>query len=173
MESLIESAAVGNGDRFDVFLSHSSKDAEVILGIKSLLEGQGMSVYVDWIVDTQLDRAKVNAETAETLRKRMGQCKGLIYVASANAAASKWMPWELGYFDGKKGDAAVAILPVVERQTDGFPGQEYLGLYAVVRNDFYSDTGDSDVFVERIGKHWKPLREFANTGAWYQYTSKS
>ncbi len=71
MESLLETAAFNANDSFDVFLSHSSKDAEVILGIKLLLEGQGLSVYVDWIVDTQLDRTKVNAETAETLRDRM------------------------------------------------------------------------------------------------------
>ncbi len=80
------------------------------------------------------------------------------------------MPWELGYFDGKKGDAAVAILPVVERQTDGFPGQEYLGLYAVVHKDVY-DTGIADIFVERVGEHWKPLSAFANSSWWVPFSS--
>ena len=37
--------------RFDVFLSHSFKDATVILGIKRILEKQNLTVYVDWIDD--------------------------------------------------------------------------------------------------------------------------
>lgn len=26
---------------------------------------------------------------------------------------SKWMPWELGYFDGRRGSEQVAIFPLV------------------------------------------------------------
>ncbi|ASV85984.1 hypothetical protein CES85_2262 [Ochrobactrum quorumnocens] len=36
-------------DEFDIFLSHSIKDASLILGIKRLLEEAGKSVYIDWI----------------------------------------------------------------------------------------------------------------------------
>jgi len=40
---------------YDIFLSHSFKDAELILGIKKILEDDyGYSVYVDWIEDKHL-----------------------------------------------------------------------------------------------------------------------
>ncbi|TGS08549.1 outer membrane beta-barrel protein, partial [Mesorhizobium sp. M1C.F.Ca.ET.187.01.1.1] len=37
--------------------------------------------------------------TAELLRTRMRQSKTLIYVHSNNSPGSRWMPWELGFFD--------------------------------------------------------------------------
>ncbi|MDC4728855.1 toll-Interleukin receptor, partial [Acinetobacter baumannii] len=64
---------------FDIFLSHAVKDADLILGVKTLLEESGFTVYVDWIIDPLLERDKVNATTADILRKRMRQCKSLIY----------------------------------------------------------------------------------------------
>ena len=39
---------------FDVFLSHSFMDQELVLGAKQLLEEKGLSVYVDWIDDPLL-----------------------------------------------------------------------------------------------------------------------
>jgi hypothetical protein len=115
---------------YDVFLSHSSLDAEVILGLKVVLERHGLSVYVDWIDDANLDRVSVTPETASILRGRMRSCRALFYALSANAASSKWMPWELGYFDGLNG--RVAIVPVTESAKNNFLGQEYLGLYPFV-----------------------------------------
>jgi hypothetical protein len=95
-----ESAQFSEGKTYDVFLSHSFGDAAVILGIKYLIEEQGRSVYVDWIEDKGLDRKNVTAATADILRHRMRSCKSLIYATSQNSSQSKWMPWELGYFDG-------------------------------------------------------------------------
>lgn len=115
---------------YDIFLSHSSLDADVILGLKVVLERHGLRVYVDWIDDPLLDRSKVTPETADALRKRMGACRALFYAYSPNSANSKWMPWELGYFDGHGG--RVGIVPVTEFASDRFEGQEYLGLYPYV-----------------------------------------
>lgn len=70
----------------------------LIAGLKLILEDLGYSVYVDWN-DNQLDPNNVTPETAKMLRERMKQCKSLIYAFSENASSSKWMPWELGYFD--------------------------------------------------------------------------
>ena len=50
--------------RFDVFLSHSVRDAALSLGLKKVLEADGLSVYVDWIEDADLDRTNVSAATA-------------------------------------------------------------------------------------------------------------
>ncbi|TOP41857.1 toll-Interleukin receptor, partial [Vibrio parahaemolyticus] len=97
---LNESVASFNKFRtYDIFLSHSSKDAELILGVKATLEDMGYSVYVDWVNDPQLDRSKVNESTAQLLRERMDASKSLFYVTTENAESSKWMPWECGYFD--------------------------------------------------------------------------
>lgn len=112
---------------YDIFLSHAFLDAEAVLGLKLTLEDQGLSVYVDWIDDPQLDRAKVTRANAQTLRNRMRTCRSLFYAASSNSESSKWMSWELGYFDGYRGK--VAIVPVVESYQSSFEGQEYLSLY--------------------------------------------
>lgn len=113
---------------YDIFLSHSSKDSELILGVKGTLEDMGYSVYVDWVEDSQLDRTNVNETTAELLRERMDASKSLFYVTTENSESSKWMPWECGYFDGIK--EKVAILPIKKYSYDNeYNGQEYLSLY--------------------------------------------
>lgn len=114
---------------FDVFLSHSFLDAVAVLGLKKLLEGEGLSVYVDWIVDKHLDRSTVSAATAVRLRQRMRSCTALVYATSRNAGTSQWMPWELGYFDGVRGPERVSICPIETGVSGSFVGQEYLGLY--------------------------------------------
>src|SRR2546421_12943190 len=99
---LRKSAATPLSTTFDVFLSHSFLDAQIILGVKELLEAEGLRVYVDWIEDAQLDRSRVTAKTADLLRNRMRHSESLIFATSATSSQSKWMPWELGYFDGFK-----------------------------------------------------------------------
>jgi hypothetical protein len=155
-------------DTFDIFLSHSIADAEIVLGIKQLLEETGLKVYVDWVEDAQLDRRAVTKETAAALRQRMKQSKSLIYLSSDNSSSSKWMPWELGYFDGFKPDC-VAIMPVLDHPTDSFNGQEYLGLYPIVQKDTYKN-GTPDIFVEERGTRWSTLKRFG-TGQplWSKY----
>ena len=56
----------------------------------------------------------------------MNVCRALLYATSQNALDSRWMPWELGYFDGIKGK--VVICPVSEAG-EGFTKAEYLQLY--------------------------------------------
>lgn len=156
-----EANATASYEKFDIFLSHASKDADLILGVKVILENMGYKVYVDWIEDSQLDRSRVTPDTAELLRVRMRQSNSLIWVATEAASESKWMPWELGYFDGFK-PKQVAILPLVDNTTDVFKGQEYLAIYPVVDKDRYTD-GRTDVFVESKGKEWATLKSFSST----------
>ncbi len=117
-----------------------------------MLEKKGYSVYVDWIVDRQLDRANVNAESANVLRERMDRCSSLIYVTSEAAEKSVWMPWELGYMDAKTGRVAVA--PILGEDDDGFDGREYLGLYP------YLDLEWDNFFINRSSNVWVPLNEW-------------
>lgn len=123
-----QNSSKGLNEVFDIFLSHSTKDAELVAGLKLLLEDLGFKVYVDWIEDPQLNRTYVTKHTAKALQARMRQCKSLIYAFSENSSESRWMPWELGYFDGIKNK--VAVLPISkENRSDDFKGTEYLGLY--------------------------------------------
>jgi len=47
VNELRKSAASDLTATFDVFLSHSFLDAEVIVGVKGLVEAEGLRVYVD------------------------------------------------------------------------------------------------------------------------------
>lgn len=145
-------------DRFDIFLSHSSRDAEIILGVKAILEDTGVKVYVDWIEDAHLDRSRVTHETADLLRRRMRQSGSLIWVATEAASQSKWMPWELGYFDGFR-PKHVAILPLVDSASETFHGQEYLGLYPLAQPDRVG-TFLRNVIVNDRGREVKTLGSF-------------
>ena len=138
-------------DSFDIFLSHSYQDREIIPHLKKKLESFGFTVYVDWINDKLLSRESVDKKTAEILQKRMKQSKCLLYATSSNQKNSRWMPWELGYFDGIK-DKMVAILPIKKDNSfsENFQGEEYLGLY------YYIDATDTLLWVnERQSKYVK------------------
>ena len=124
-------------DSYDIFLSHSYNDRAIIPALKAELEKLGYKVYVDWIDDKLLSRDNVSKDTAKVLQKRMKQSKCLIYATSENSSSSRWMPWELGYFDGIK-DKMVGILPIKKYGNnfrDDFKGEEYLGLYYYIDKD--------------------------------------
>lgn len=146
-------------DRFDVFLSHCSNDAETILGVVHLLEQEGLDVYVDWIVDPHHDRTKVDRTTAENLQRRMRQCDSLIYATSTSSRASIWMPWELGFFDGLGNHDRISIMPI-ESDAPGHVGQEYLDLYPAIEK--VRDGGHMLMAaVDPGGRTGVRIREFA------------
>jgi hypothetical protein len=129
LDALHESATPSK--RFDIFLSHSYADRDAVKGLADMLEKDfNLSVYLDWVVDTTLDRTKVNKDTSEVLRNRLSHCKCLWYVTSEMSATSKWMPWETGFADGHCGK--VAICPLVDGEKSSFNGLEYLSLYPYV-----------------------------------------
>lgn len=123
---------VGAQGPFDIFLSQRQLDAEIVKVLYDDITSMGYRVYVDWITDQELDRAQVNSETAEVLRKRLRDAKCLLYVATTGSVGSKWMPWELGFKDGHS--SKVAILPIAasDSTSSSYRGQEYLGLYPYV-----------------------------------------
>lgn len=138
---------------YDIFLSHSSKDTEIVAGLKLRIEDLGYSVYVDWIDDPLLNRAHVTKETALKLQDRMKNCKSLIYAFSPNASNSKWMPWELGYFDAlKKG--RVSVLPIKETSYGTFKGTEYLEIYNYIQIDQILDSSKWDLWVHETSSKY-------------------
>jgi len=125
---LLLEATASADEAFDVFLSHSSAEPEeILLGVKLLLEELGLRVYVDKYSDSHLSPDDVTPATAELLRHRMRNSNTLLYVHSRHSKMSRWMPWELGYFDGLKG--SVGVLPLMQDPADAFQGEEYLTLY--------------------------------------------
>lgn len=136
---------------FDIFLSHSSDDNEFVAGIKLFLQDFGFTVYVDWN-DPELNPNNVTPKTAGILRERMSHCKSLIYTYSDNAKSSRWMPWELGYFDGLK-NSMVAVLPILSDFRKSIQGSEYIGLYHVIDIAKIDGTDQRSLWVNDGTKH--------------------
>lgn len=150
-----------SGGTFDVFLSHSVKDAELVIGVKEIIEAEGLTVYVDWIEDPQLDRSRVTPETAAVLRSRMNSSGSIIYLATNNAADSKWMSWELGYFDGAR--KSVGILPLLEDYETTFSGMEFVGLYPVI-DRATNTSGQPKMWANRKDGSYSLVESFARDG---------
>jgi len=150
---LNESRASATTATFDIFLSHSYLDAQIILGLKAQLEDLGHTVYVDWLVDTDLSRDKVDKGTAARLRTRMNASRCLFYATTANAGNSKWMPWECGYMDANK--HRVAICPIAKTEkTYSFSGQEYLGLYPYAMKAKKSNSNEDALWIHEAVKKY-------------------
>ncbi len=116
---------------FDIFISYNINDKAIIYGVYNELTEMGFKVYVDFIIDPDLNRQNVTVETARRIRARLENSKSLIYAQSPNAAMSRWMPWELGVVDGHT--KKCAILPIFACITDVYNKQEYLKLYPVIK----------------------------------------
>ena len=111
-------------ENYDLFISHSFTDKDLVTGLYHLFSQAGYKVYIDWIDDSSLDRKSVTPETAAIIKRRIKSSKGAAYIATTNSIMSKWCPWELGVSDGMHD--RVCILPVMNYS---FKGHEYLGLY--------------------------------------------
>jgi hypothetical protein len=80
----------------------------------------------------------------------MNQSKSLFYLYTKNSQKSRWMPWELGYFDGFADN--VAILPTQE--APNYRGEEYLGLYP------YVDVTGTTVWIHRNSSDFKLFEDW-------------
>lgn len=142
---------------YDLFISHSFKDKDLVIGLHQLFVETGYNVYIDWIEDANLNRTNVDEKTASIIKNRVKSCKALAYVSTANTPTSKWCPWELGLGDGMLGK--VCILPVMK---DKFKGQEYLGLYPYL--DYESPKGktEKDFWVndQKVSNKYTQLRQW-------------
>jgi len=118
--------------RYDIFLSQTIRDAEVVLGVYLYLTDKGYKVFCDWIAAPQVDRSEVSPANAAFVRKMMGISDSLMFLDTQKADESLWMCWELGWFDGNKG--RVCIVPVL-RESEEYRAREFLGLYPYLQVD--------------------------------------
>lgn len=91
--------------KYDVFISHNSRDEEEIARFFKKLNEKKQVAYVDWVNDRfDLKREWCNASTVEVIRKRIEQSKIVAIYYTDNIIRSQWCPWEIGYADalGKK-----------------------------------------------------------------------
>lgn len=123
----LRKAAASQHDK-DTFLSHSSRDNDLVPGVVLVLQNNGGRVYVD-LGDERLPEPP-SVDTAHILRTAIRDTQRFVLLVSPNSKGSAWMPWELGLADGQKSTKAVALFPVVENATETrWAENEYLGLY--------------------------------------------
>ena len=146
--------SAGSNELFDVFLSYNINDKDVVKGIYYVLKNMGFKVYVDFMVDPQLDRRSVTKETAECIQSRLKHSKSLIYAQSSNAAMSKWMSWELGVVDGNT--SKCFIMPVQKGYEIINSRQEYLLLYPVIG---INTSSELRVYDSESSNYSRPLAE--------------
>lgn len=152
--------ATASTKTYDVFLSHSSNEPDdIIFGIKGLLEDANLTVYIDKVDDPQLSPDHVTPETAEILRMRMKSSSSLLYVHSRHSTKSRWMPWELGYFDALKG--SVGILPVTSYPQSEFKGEEYLGLYPYADINYIANSSTKQLWINKSQNEYAALHNWS------------
>ena len=124
------------------FLSHSSKDEDLVVGAMQVLKNHGARVYIDKI-DPEMP-PYTNHETAALLKRRISQTRRFVLLATENSKESNWVPWELGVADGYKGIGKIALFPASDTMYDkAWASWEYLGLYRRIvwgRLEGYSDS---------------------------------
>lgn len=128
-----------------VFLSHSSKDHDLLPVIIRILENHGGRVYID-DKDKRIPNI-VTQDTARILRETINSCKKMVVLVSSNTKDSNWIPWELGLGDGKKTCRDVSLFPIVEYIFDTWAKQEYLGLYDSIVWGKFRDEADNQWLV--------------------------
>ena len=130
VEALLERASGGGAARYDIFLSQTIRDAEVVLGVFVILTELGFTVFCDWIAEPDSERSAVTPGHAKFIRSTMEISDTLLFLDTEAADQSLWMCWELGWFDGRKG--LVAVLPVLPDGARYYRSREFLGLYPYV-----------------------------------------
>ena len=117
------------GWKVKVFLSHCRADAELIEAAELILKNEGVEIYKD-IDDANMPKI-TSPQTAQLIKEKIEECDRFIMIAGESAIQeSRWVPWELGFADGKK-PKRVAIIPVQDFAGQ-WRGAEYVGLYPTI-----------------------------------------
>jgi hypothetical protein len=57
--------------------------------VKKILKDQSLTIYVDWIVDPQMNRSTVTEGTAAILRARLQKSRSLLYLFTNNSKRTR------------------------------------------------------------------------------------
>ncbi len=122
------------GKQYDVFVSHSSHDAEFIQKVLLFLYHAkgGIRGYVDW-QDPAMEH-ETDLKTAADLKSRIQHARKVIYVVTAESLKSVWCSWEIGFADCAKGPKDIAIL-AIKPNNGRWKNHEYLQQYPWISYD--------------------------------------
>lgn len=106
----LDKDTVQSKKRYDVFISHSFKDSEIVKKVIAILNAQSLHCYCDWSSDNDfLRRELVSDYTAAVLKKRIEQSAKILFIRTENSMTgnkvnSPWIEMELDYSQslGKK-----------------------------------------------------------------------
>lgn len=130
-----------------VFISHKHDDLEDLKGVLGMLESRyGVEAYID-SRDPSMPLV-TSAITAANIKERISSCDKFIFLATNGAIESKWCNWELGYGDAKKYKDHIALF-LMEPETGGYKGNEYMGLYPYITYSDGTERYDSGEHIER------------------------
>jgi len=115
--------SAGVGTIASAFLCHSHKDETLVKGLIAYFREEGIELYIDW-QDHSMPETP-NGETAKKIQDAIKARALFLFLASANAKASRWCPWEIGYADSSL--RKIIIIPTTD--ASGTYGNEYLELY--------------------------------------------
>ena len=107
------------------FLCHSHKDRTAVEGLLQYFRDQGLHLYVDWM-DSEMPET-TNGNTARIIKGRIVEADLFLFLATPNALASRWCPWEIGYADGVKRYESIFVIPTTENGRTY--GNEYVDIY--------------------------------------------
>lgn len=157
---VLRSSASSRSPKGSTFLSHSSKDEELVVGAIRVLENHGGKVYVDEI-DPEMP-PYTSEETAQLLKQRIHQTNRFVLLASENSRQSKWVPWELGVADGDKGLGRIALFLASDNANDdNWASWEYLGLYRrIIWGDLQGHKKPLWLVLDKKRNTATPLREW-------------
>lgn len=83
---------------FDYFISHSSKDFDLIQNIIAMLNANNINIYCDWINDDDyLKRHLAGEATLEVIKKRIERSDAIMFVRTKHSINSIWVKYELNY----------------------------------------------------------------------------
>lgn len=129
-----------------IFLSHSHKDADIVNQAIQILGNEGVKIYVDWKDDTM--PSVTSPESAQRIKQKIAGCNKFVLLATNNALASRWVPWELGIADSENSMENVVIMPVRE-PPHTWNGNEYIGIYQRLE---IAESGEPAVFPPGASK---------------------
>ena len=156
--------AIGKQCEYDVFISHSSKNKDLVSKLRQLLEERfGLSAYIDWDEDEGVQRDEI----ATKVKTALDHSKSLLYVKTSEADDSQWVAWEVGRFDATKPDNIGVLLIEDDKITaETWKHREFLKDYQIL-----DKTDDIKNFVSEghtkffAAKKAKDLSSRLNQGA--------
>lgn len=131
--SVVFDSAAGKQQEYDVFISHSIKDKELVKKIRQLLEEKyNLSAYIDWDEDSGTKRDDIS----EKVKAAMNISKSFMFVKTSNSDDSQWTAWETGYYDNVNSDKIGVLLIEDEKITkDTWEHREFLKDYYILEKD--------------------------------------